>query len=99
MKYLSGVVTLHLNAGACVGCGVCAEVCPRGVLAIAHGTVVINDRDLCIECGACAKNCAYGAIGVKAGVGCAAALINGLIKGGDPECGCCGPAPKAKGCC
>jgi ferredoxin len=73
MKYLSGVVTLHLNAGACVGCGVCAEVCPRGVLAIAHGTVVINDRDLCIECGACAKNCAYGAIGVKAGVGCAAA--------------------------
>ena len=42
----------------------------------------------CIECGACMMNCPFGALRVRSGVGCAAALINGLIRGGEPECGC-----------
>jgi ferredoxin len=46
----------------------------------------IDDRDACMECGACAKNCAEGALTVGAGVGCAAAIIYGAIKGTEPSC-------------
>jgi len=34
-----------------------------------------------MECGACAKNCPVGAIQVNPGVGCAAYIISGWIKG------------------
>jgi NAD-dependent dihydropyrimidine dehydrogenase PreA subunit len=49
---------------------------------------MVTDKDLCLECGACALNCEFGAIAVSSGVGCAAALINGMITGGAPTCGC-----------
>ncbi|HBR16469.1 MAG TPA: ferredoxin, partial [Deltaproteobacteria bacterium] len=29
-----------------------------------------------------------GAIAVNAGVGCAVAIINGMVTGGEPSCGC-----------
>jgi len=48
----------------------------------------ISDKDRCMECGACVRNCVFGAITVNAGVGCAAAIINGMITGGEPSCGC-----------
>lgn len=48
----------------------------------------ITDRDLCMECGACMKNCASRAISVSTGVGCAQALINAIITGGEPSCDC-----------
>jgi len=41
-----------------------------------------------MECGACALNCEFGAISVNSGVGCAAALINSMVTGGAPTCGC-----------
>lgn len=130
MKYLSNVTTLEYSKEKCTGCGRCAEVCPRGVFAMAEvnstltpaqyinsphpfpsplegegqrerglhhregirkGGVlraVVTDKDLCLECGACALNCEFGAIAVNTGVGCAAALINGMITGGPPTCGC-----------
>jgi NAD-dependent dihydropyrimidine dehydrogenase PreA subunit len=47
------------------------------------------DRDACIECGACQLNCQPGAITVEAGVGCAAAIIQGKLKGTEPTCDCC----------
>jgi len=46
------------------------------------------DRDACMECGACARNCPTGALSVKAGVGCAAAIIVGALRGTEPTCGC-----------
>jgi NAD-dependent dihydropyrimidine dehydrogenase PreA subunit len=48
----------------------------------------VTDRDKCMECGACANNCEFGAIRVNSGVGCAAAIINGMITGGPPSCDC-----------
>ncbi len=59
---------------------------------------VVTDRDLCMECGACAKNCDFGAITVNAGVGCAAAIINSMITGGEPTCGCSETGESAS-CC
>jgi len=90
MKYLANVVTLQYSVDKCTGCGRCVEVCPRGVFEMGEKKVRITDRDLCMECGACATNCEFGAISVKSGVGCAAAVINGMLTVGEPNCDCGG---------
>lgn len=90
MKYLANVVTLEFNPEKCAGCGRCAEVCPHGLFQIRDKKAFVSDRDGCMECGACMKNCAFGALKVNAGVGCAAALINGMLTGGPPSCDCGG---------
>ena len=102
MKYITGGVTLKLEAGKCTGCGMCMEVCPHNVFSRESGVsglegrrAVIAARDRCMECGACEKNCASGALSVNKGVGCASALINSMITGGEPTCGCGGNS----GCC
>lgn len=90
LRYLEGVSTLKLDETACVGCGLCTEVCPHGVFVLTGTKAKIADLDACIECGACAKNCPAEAIGVKAGVGCASAIINGWLTGKEPSCDCKG---------
>ena len=80
-RYLADVVTLALDDAKCTGCGLCTHVCPRGVLAIENDEAVIVDRDACMECGACASNCATHALTVRHGVGCAAAVLNGMMPG------------------
>ena len=95
LKYLSGVATLKLLPASCKGCGMCINVCPHEVFAMESKRAIIKDRDRCMECGACAKNCPCGAIEVKAGVGCAYAIIVGKLTGGEPNCGCSDDS----GCC
>ncbi len=34
LRYLENVVTLELDAEKCIGCGMCAIVCPHRVLAV-----------------------------------------------------------------
>ncbi|GAB4486787.1 MAG: mercury methylation ferredoxin HgcB [Thermodesulfovibrionales bacterium] len=98
MKYLANTASLELFADRCVGCGKCLEVCPHGVFALQNGRAVILDRDRCMECGACAANCAFNALAVDKGVGCAAALINSMLTGGEPSCGCSSTRATG-GCC
>lgn len=93
IRYLDDVVTLSLDVDTCVGCGMCVEVCPHGVLAMKERKAGIVDRDGCMECGACAKNCPTGALTVTPGVGCAAYIIQVWIKG--RENAACG----RPGCC
>ncbi|MHB8968431.1 MAG: mercury methylation ferredoxin HgcB [Thermoleophilia bacterium] len=88
MRYLADVTTLEYDVEKCTGCGRCVEVCPHGVFVIEDKRARVTDRDRCMECGACALNCEYGALAVDAGVGCAAAIIKGLITGSEPSCGC-----------
>ncbi len=88
LRYLTGVATLELHAEKCNGCKVCTLVCPHGVFEVTDRVARIVDLDACMECGACAKNCAQDAITLKPGVGCAAAIINSWISGGEPSCGC-----------
>jgi len=96
MKYLAGVSSLAYDEARCVGCGLCTEVCPHGVFVMDKGKALTTDTDLCMECGACATNCMGGAIEVSAGVGCASAIIRGLITGSEPSCGC---SDSPDGCC
>lgn len=75
LRYLANVTTLELNQDKCNGCGMCLIVCPQAVFSFNEKAISITDRDACLECGACAKNCPQGAIGVRAGVGCAYAVL------------------------
>ena len=97
MKYLANVTTLKLLPEKCTGCGRCVEVCPHGVFRLSDKKAFVTDADLCMECGACAVNCEFGAIFVNAGVGCAAAIINSMITGGEPSCDCSGTSSDC--CC
>ncbi|MCQ2550578.1 MAG: 4Fe-4S binding protein [Clostridia bacterium] len=48
---------LVLNSKWCKGCGICAEFCPKDVLAIDHEhCYVVNEKD-CIKCGLCELRC------------------------------------------
>ena len=99
MVYLKNVVTLRYDESLCIGCGMCTEVCPHAVFRF-NGSrkVEITERDACIECGACSRNCPTGAIFVQSGVGCAAAVINGML-GRDSAACCCTTVPKSGGAC
>jgi NAD-dependent dihydropyrimidine dehydrogenase PreA subunit len=97
-QYLKNVVSLGLDGEKCSGCGMCQQVCPHHVFKMETGKAVIQNRDGCMECGACARNCPAGAITVRAGVGCAAAIVMGKLRGSAACCGdsgdqntpCCG---------
>ncbi len=96
-RYLRNVTTLEFDAEKCIGCGMCSIVCPHGVFEVRNGSAELRDRDACMECGACARNCPPGAIRVEAGVGCAAAVIAGTLKGTEPSCFC--DEASNSGCC
>lgn len=94
-RYIDGVATLALDREACIGCGVCIEVCPHGVLELEAGKgskARISDHDGCMECGACMTNCPASAISVTPGVGCAAYIISTWLAraGVRSASSCCG---------
>ena len=89
-RYMDGVATVRLEGAACIGCGMCEEVCPHAIFAVTEGRARILDRDACMECGACAMNCPTNAISVTPGVGCAAAILSGWLSGSKLSCGCGG---------
>jgi NAD-dependent dihydropyrimidine dehydrogenase PreA subunit len=95
-KNLKNVATLKLDSDKCTGCGMCTKVCPHSVFILANGKAGITNKDYCMEYGACAKNCPFSAILVNPGVGCAAAIIQGLLTGKEPTCGC---SDSEGGCC
>lgn len=97
--YMAGVSTLKLSVEKCTGCGRCVEVCPHGVLDIHDHRAQIMALDNCMECGACAQNCSFGALSVQSGVGCAVAMINGLVTKGDPDQGTCDCGGDSGSCC
>ena len=88
-NYLKNVSTLRLFSDKCTGCGMCANVCPHRIFEVSDGKAEIT-KDRCIECGACALNCPVNAISVKAGVGCAAAIVKGWRTRSEPACDCSG---------
>lgn len=98
MQYLRHVATLRLDSEKCTGCRKCTQVCPQAVFEMRDKKAHILDIDDCMECGACALNCKYGALSVKSGVGCASAILYGLLNGTEPTCDCSTPST-TKNCC
>lgn len=84
--------SLRYDAGRCVNCGRCRQVCPHAVFAEGPGRVELARPSACMECGACARNCPVEAITVQSGVGCAWAMISAALRGKDmdTECSCGG---------
>lgn len=99
MRYLEDAVTLAYDAALCNGCALCTHVCPHAVFTMVDKRAVLADRGACIECGACAKNCEQNAITVRAGVGCASALLASVVQGTDPANASCGCSGDGSGCC
>lgn len=82
---------IEFSREKCVGCGVCPEVCPHGVIAMSAGQAVPVNIEKCIECGACQLNCDFDAIKVTKGTGCLFAIIKeDILKIKDKGCGCGG---------
>ncbi len=102
MTYQSG--TLRLDKEKCTGCGMCVDVCPHAVFTLTGHKAGIQALQRCMECGACQRNCPADAIQVATGVGCAAAMIQGALKGTAPTCGCSskkknGAGHRSPNCC
>ena len=96
LQYIKNVAKLTYDKEKCVGCGMCVNVCPHNVFKIEDKKAAIIDKNDCMECGACAKNCPTEAIMVESGVGCAAAVLRGMIYNTEPTCGC---TNDKKSCC
>ena len=47
----------------CIGCGVCADMCPEGeVLAMKDEKAQVVNMELCTGCGSCEVACEYHAL-------------------------------------
>jgi NAD-dependent dihydropyrimidine dehydrogenase PreA subunit len=51
-----------LNTEECIGCGICVDSCPQGVLEIVDDVVAVVNEDSCIACGDCVEECPMGVI-------------------------------------
>ena len=56
-----------ISADECIGCGICADVCPSGAIAITKDIAVVTS-ELCTGCGACVDECPNSVIELNAQV-------------------------------
>ncbi len=63
MKFLTGTYKLttygviNMQREKCINCGLCIEVCPRGVYVEENGEILLAHGEKCVNCSACVKQC------------------------------------------
>lgn len=93
-RYIKNMATLELDESKCTNCQICIDVCPHNVFDMVNQRFTVAqklgivDKDACMECGACALNCPFDALSVDSGVGCAYAIVRGMIMNTEPNCDC-----------
>jgi len=60
-KTVQGNILLRVRKDLCLGCGLCAEICPRKAISLSSGLGQI-DQSRCHHCGLCLDVCPQGAI-------------------------------------
>jgi len=55
---------LRIDSEACIGCGVCEEVCTFGAIAVVDGVAEVNEK--CTLCGSCVDSCEAAALIIDA---------------------------------
>ncbi|NPA96571.1 MAG: DNA-directed RNA polymerase subunit D [Crenarchaeota archaeon] len=58
------VVDVVIDEYSCTGCGVCATLCPKGVITMKDSRPVVVDSENCIACKQCVANCPSKAIDI-----------------------------------
>jgi len=59
-----GHFKVAVDSKSCNGCGICLDVCPRGVYKLANSQSIVDDGGKCENCTACAKQCPQKAISI-----------------------------------
>ena len=82
--------TISIDPKKCIGCGICAEICPFGLIKKREKKYYIPNPDKCTECSACKRNCPVDAIRMKEFKGCGCLWdVKSREKDG-PSGNCCG---------
>ena len=72
----AGIPVITVNEELCTGCGLCFQVCPKGVFIIEAGRAKVPESKECMDCSACYNRCPTEAI------------IHSSDRGEKGKCGC-----------